>query len=108
MEELERIAKVEERCKSNTHRLDKLESIVDEIHTLSKTMVELVQEVKHTNETVNNLDAKVDRMDARVDEIEKAPSREYGNIKKAVLDKAIGVVIGLLTTGIIWAMIQVF
>ena len=111
MDELEnerRLTRIEERGKSNTHRLDKLEPIVEEIHTMSKTMVELVQEVKHTNETINGLDEKVDRMDARVDEMEKAPAKEYGSMKKAVLDKAIGVVIGLLTTGLIWAAIQVF
>ena len=70
-----RMTEVEQRAKSNTHRLDKLEPIVDEIHTMSKTMVELVQEVKHTNEAVNSLDAKVDRMDNRVDEMEKAPAK---------------------------------
>ena len=70
-----RLTDVENRARSNTHRLDKLEPIVDEIHTMSNTMVQLVQEVKHTNETVNNLDAKVDRMDSRVDDMERAPAK---------------------------------
>ena len=34
-EVLERLTKAEERTKSNTHRLDKLEPIVNEIHTMS-------------------------------------------------------------------------
>lgn len=37
-----RITEVEQRAKSNTHRIDKLEPIVEEIHTMSKTMVQLV------------------------------------------------------------------
>ena len=37
-----RLTDVENRAKSNTHRLDKLEPIVDEIHTMSNTMVQLV------------------------------------------------------------------
>ena len=41
-EYLERLAKVEERAKSNTHRLDKLEPIINEIHTMSNTMIQLV------------------------------------------------------------------
>ncbi len=111
MDDLEverRLTKVEERSKSNSHRLDKLEPIVEEIHTMSMTMVELVQEVKHTNEVVGNLDVKVDRMDSRVDEMEKAPSKEYSSLKKTVIDKVAGVIIGFLFAGLIWAAVQVF
>ena len=53
-----RITEVEQRAKSNTHRIDKLEPIVEEIHTMSKTMVQLVEEVKHTNENVCALDER--------------------------------------------------
>ena len=42
-----RLTRVEARAKSNTHRIDKLEPIVEEIHTMSETMVQLVEEVKH-------------------------------------------------------------
>ncbi len=67
MNELEyehRITEVEQRAKSNTHRLDKLEPIINEIHTISKTLVQLVEEVRHTNETVQDLDEKVERLDS--------------------------------------------
>ena len=77
-----RITEVEQRAKSNTHRIDKLEPIVEEIHTMSKTMVQLVEEVKHTNENVCALDEKVDRMDSRVDEMERAPTEDIKKYKK--------------------------
>lgn len=103
-----RMTEVEQRAKSNTHRLDKLEPIVGEIHTMSKTMVELVQEVKHTNEAVSSLDTKVDRMDSRVDEMEKAPAKRLSNTKDKIIDCAIGVIIGFLVTGLLWAANQAF
>ena len=103
-----RITGVEERAKSNTHRLDKLEPIVEEIHTMSKTMVQLVEEVKHTNETVNSLDAKVDRMDSRVDEMEKEPGKKWGNVKDTVINTIIGAFIGFVICGILWAAVQAF
>ena len=109
MDEIEiehRLTEAEARGKSNSHRLDKLEPIVEEIHTMSKTMVELVQEVKHTNETVNSLDAKVDRMDSRVDEMEKAPVKQMNAVKNTVSAKALGVIIEFLIVGLIWAAIQ--
>lgn len=103
-----RMTEVEQRSKSNTHRLDKLEPIVEEIHTMSITMVELVQEVKHTNEAVSNLDAKVDRMDGRVDEMEKAPAKEWSSVKKTVITTIVGAVIGFFIAGLIWAAVQAF
>lgn len=103
-----RITEVEQRTKSNTHRLDKLEPIVEEIHTMSNTMVELVQEVKHTNEAVRKLDTKVDRIDSRVDEMEKAPSTEWKGIRGKVLGSFIGAVAAFLIAGIIWAAVQAF
>lgn len=111
MDELEiehRLTETEERAKSNTHRIDKLEPIVEEIHTMSITMVELVQEVKHTNEAVNSLDEKVDRMDSRVDEMEKAPVKAMKDTKKVIIDKVLGTIIGFLMAGLIWAAVQAF
>ena len=54
-EYVERLTKVEERSKSNTHQIEDLKPVVNEIHTMSKTMVELIGEVRHTNENVSEL-----------------------------------------------------
>lgn len=103
-----RITEVEQRAKSNSHRLDKLEPIVDEIHTMSNTMVQLVQEVKHTNEAVGSLDEKVDRMDSRVDDMERAPGKEWSNAKRTVFNTAVGAIVGFLAAGLMWAAVQAF
>lgn len=103
-----RITEVEQRAKSNSHRLDKLEPIVDEIHTMSKTMVQLVEEVKHTNENVCALDEKVDRMDSRVDEMERAPGREWSNARRALVSAVTGGIVTFLITGLLYAAVQAF
>ena len=103
-----RLTSLEQRSKSNSHRIDKLEPIVEEIHTMSNTMVQLVQEVKHTNEAVGTIDKKVDRMDSRVDEIEKAPAKRAINAKEKIVDTVLGVVVGFLIAGLIWAAVQAF
>lgn len=103
-----RLTEVEQRSKSNSHRLDKLEPIVEEIHTMSNTMVQLVQEVKHTNEAVSTIDKKVDRMDSRVDEMEKAPAKEWSGVKKTIITSTVGAVIGFLIAGLLWAAVQAF
>lgn len=97
----ERLARVEERSKSNTHRLDKLEQIVNEIHTLSNTMIQLVEEVKHTNETVGTLNDKMDKMDNRVDAIERSPADDYKVYKRSAVTAIISTAAGALVTALI-------
>ena len=109
MNELEiehRITEVEQRAKSNTHRINKLEPIVEEIHTMSKTMVELVGEVKHTNENVCALDEKIDRMDSRVDEMERAPAEDAKKYKNTAITAIISTGAGALATGLIFLIAQ--
>lgn len=103
-----RLTEVEQRARSNTHRLDKLEPIVDEIHTMSNTMVKLVEEVKHTNEAVGSMNQKVDRIDSRVDDMERAPGKEWSNAKRTVFNTVVGAVIGFLIAGLMWAAVQAF
>jgi len=101
-----RLTKVEERAKSNTHRIDKLEPIVSEIHTMSETMVQLVEEVKHTNENVCTLDKKIDSMDARVDEMERAPAEDVKKYKTTAVTAIISTISGAFATGLIMMIAQ--
>ena len=101
-----RLTKVEERAKSNTHQIEDLKPIVNEIHTMSQTMVELVEEVKHTNENVCTLDEKIDSMDARVDEMERAPAVSFKKYKMTAVTSIISTVAGALATGLIFLIAQ--
>lgn len=105
-EDIERLARVEERAKSNTHRLDKLEPIVSEIHTMSNTMVQLVEEVKHTNDSVCVLDGKIDRMDSRVDVMERAPADDVKKYKSTAITAIISTIAGALAMGVVMLIAQ--
>ena len=74
-EYVERLTKVEERSKSNTHQIEDLKPVVNEIHTMSKTMVELIGEVRHTNENVSELKEKVEIM-------EQEPAKQWSATKR--------------------------
>lgn len=104
MDELEmehRMTDVEARSKSNTHRIDKVKLVVDEIHTMSVTMMKLVEEIKHTNEAVGSLDAKVERIDCRVDAMEREPGKEAVNTKKIIIEKSVRGCSGLFISRIV-------
>ena len=101
-----RLTRVEARAKSNTHRIDKLEPIVEEIHTMSETMVQLVEEVKHTNDNVCNLDKKIDSMDARVDVMERAPAEDVKKYKSVAVTAIISTISTALAIGLISMIAQ--
>ena len=81
-EYVERLTKVEERSKSNTHQIEDLKPVINEIHTMSKTMVELIGEVKHTKENVSNMKDKVEKIDEKVEEIENRPGKQWSATKR--------------------------
>ena len=101
-----RLTEVTDRAKYNTHRIDKLEQITDEIHTMSKTMVQLVEEVKHTNKTVCALDEKVDRMDSRVDAMEREPAVDAKKYKTTAVTAIISTIAVAFATGMIVMIAQ--
>mgnify|MGYP004681348647 CR=1 FL=1 len=103
-----RLTEVEQRSKSNQHRLEELEPVVKEIHTMSLTMIQLVEEVKHTNETVASLDKKVDKMDNRVNEMEGTPGKEWSNVKRTLFSAVAGGIVTFLITGLLYAAVQAF
>ena len=109
MDEIEierRLTAAEQRAKSNSHRIDKLEPIIEEIHTMSNTMVKLVQEMKHTNEAVNSLDEKLERMDSRVDDIERIPGEDMKTYKRTAVTAIISTVAGALVSGLLFLAAQ--
>ncbi len=58
-QEIERLVEVEQRSKSNTKRLDNLESKVDDIHNLTLSVREIATEMKAMREDMNNIDKRV-------------------------------------------------
>lgn len=95
----QRLTRTEERSKSNTHRLDKLEPIVEEIHNMSETLVEITSEMKHTNSTVNSINEKVEKL-------EQEPGDRWKNSTRAVLNAILGAIGAAIAAGIFWAIAQ--
>lgn len=95
LEHEQRLTAVEERAKSNTHRLDKMEKIVDEIHEMSTTMVRLCEQSKATNETVESL-----RDD--VNNLKSEPGERWKSSTKALFNAALGAIGTALGGGVIY------
>lgn len=109
MDEIEiehRLTKTEQRSESNTRRIDKLEPIVNEIHTISETLVQLVGEVRHTNDAVDTLEEKVDQVDSRVGDMEKKPGDKAEKHKEMAVSAAIGTTVGAVAMAAVQAIVH--
>lgn len=95
-EYLDKIISIEARCKSNTHRIDKLEELTDTIQKLAITMNNAVNEIKYMREDVTSLDA-------RLGKIEREPVKRFNKYKDviitSVLTSLVGLLVGLIIGG---------
>ena len=83
----ERLTKVEERAKSNTRRLDRLEKLIDEVHQQNEHMARLVAELKFTNRELAS-------HDRRLREIENQPRKNVNMLIGALITAIVTAIIG--------------
>lgn len=88
-EYIERLVETEQRSKSNTKRLDKLENTTENIYELAMSTKELATEVKAMREELN-------KIDKRVLAIEDKPSKRMDQIISNILSALIGGIIGFI------------
>ncbi len=91
MDELEsRMTALEQRVKSQGHRLDKLEQEQAVIHSLAASLQVMAAEQKHQTEAINTVRESVSRLDGKVDALETRPVRRW----ETLADKALWAVVG--------------
>lgn len=97
LEHEKRLTEVEQRAKSNSHRLEKLEPVVEEIHNMSEILVAMTAEVKHTNENVEEIKDKVELM-------EQEPAKRWKDSTKAFVTAFLGAIGTALAGGLIYLL----
>ena len=85
----ERVTAVEQRCKSNGHRIDKVEQEQAVIHELAASIRVMASEQKHTSDTIREVKEDVSRLDGKVDALE-------GKRWESIVDKIIWAVAGAI------------
>lgn len=65
LEHERRLTAVEQRSKSNTHRIEKLEETTEAINKLATSMEVMVNKQEQVAETVEKLDSKVSAIEAK-------------------------------------------
>lgn len=85
------LAHLEEREKSNTHRIDKLEEEVSEIKDLTIAVKEIATETKHMREEQISLNS-------RLSTIEGKPAKNWDKVVSTIIATVVGGVVGAILT----------
>ena len=94
---IEKVAHLEEREKSNTKRINEIETEVKENRELTIAVKEIATEIKHIREEQN-------KMNERLKIIEEKPIKDYEETKKQVKGKVISFVTGIILTAIAFGL----
>ena len=96
-----RLTRVEERSKSNTHRLDEMDEKVDTLNRLATAVEVMATEQKHQTETMAEIKTDVTALGTKVDAIEKKPGKRWDGM----VDKFLAGIVGALATALAGGLI---
>ena len=89
-----KLAEVEQRSKSNTKRIDKIDKQIEEMHELMKTVASLTTEIKYMREEFNEGLGRITRL-------EQKPVENYNKIVMYIITTILGALLGVLIKGVI-------
>lgn len=89
-----KLAEVEQRSKSNTKRIDKIDKQIEEMHELMKTVASLTTEIKYMREEFNEGLSRITRL-------EQKPVENYNKIVMYIITTILGALLGVLIKGVI-------
>ena len=90
-----KLAEVDARSKSNTHRLNDVEEKVDTLQRLTTAVELMASEQKHQSETMTEIKTDVTALGKKVDDIEKKPGKRWDNLVWEVLKWGVLILLGI-------------
>lgn len=103
MEELAvKVTETDQRARSNTRRIDKLEQNTDALNELTLAVREMVLKQDYTAESIGKLDKKVDGIDCRMDAMEQKPVKRWENIMEKFVAAIVGAAAAALFAGLVY------
>ena len=93
-----RLTEVEQRSRSNTKRIDKLEQIQSELKVISTTLVKVGDKVEY-------LGGSVDTLTRKVEATEEQPKKTLGTIRSAIITSIISGLVAIAIS-VIFAVVK--
>lgn len=99
-----KLAEVDARSKSNTHRLDEMDDKVDTLHRLTTAVEVMASEQKHQGETMAEIKDDVTALGKKVDAIEKKPGKRWDGLVEKVIYGIVGSLVTALGAGLVYLL----
>lgn len=99
-----KLAEVDARSKSNTHRLDDMDEKVDTLRRLTAAVEVMAAEQKHQRETMQEIKADVTALGQKVDAIEKKPGKRWDGMVDKFLYGLVGAFAAALFAGVAYLL----
>ena len=103
-EQAVRLAEVDARSKSNTHRIDALEKNQEALHKLATAAEVMATEQKHQTEAIKEIKANVDSLTEKVEAVEQKPAKRWDGMVDKFLYGLVGVLAGALGAGLLYLL----
>lgn len=97
MEDMEaKVIALEQRCKSNGHRIEKLEKDHEALHSMAASLEVMANEQKHQTEAITTVKENVDRLESKVDVLEAKPAKRWESLVDKLIWGVVGAVLAFL------------
>lgn len=91
-----RLTEVEQRSKSNEHRLETLEKEQEAIHSMASSLQVMAAEQKHQTKAIESVKTDVGRLEGKVDVLESKPAKRWDSLVDKLLWGVAGAVLAFL------------
>lgn len=99
-----KLAEVDARSKSNTHRLNEMDEKVDTLNRLTTAVEVMAAEQKHQTETTSEIKTDVAALGQKVDAIEKKPGKRWDGMVEKFFYGIVGALATALAGGLIYLL----
>lgn len=99
-----KLAEVDQRSKSNTHRIDELSGQIDAVNRLATAVEVMATEQRHQTAAMTEIKADVAKLDSKVETIEQKPAKRWDGMMDKILYGLIGALVSAAAAGLIALM----
>lgn len=91
-----KVTELEQRAKSNTRRVEKLELQTEAIQRLATSVEVMVKQQEHQTEAIERIETDVKKLDGKVEVLEHKPAKRWESVVDKVIMTIVGALVGYL------------
>lgn len=99
-----KLAEVDQRSKSNTHRINELSDQIEAVNRLATAVEVMATEQKHQTAAMAEIKADVARVGAKVETIEQKPAKRWDGVVEKIIFGIVGALVTIAAAALFGAV----